>query len=67
MKIAARSDEPNLGTERLGIDQLRELDVVKVELTADADHVTIELFFDECSKGADAQLTGEHHIERVGR
>ena len=65
MKVASVLDEAYFGEQAVRIDQLRKLDVVKVELSADAHHVAVEAFLDESAKRADAKLAPKHHVERM--
>src|SRR2546423_8368228 len=64
LEVAIGFDVADDGDQRCGIDELFELDVVKLELAGDGNHHAVEPFLDERAIRADAELAAEHHVER---
>src|SRR4029077_4019986 len=64
LEVAVRFDVADDGDERCRIDELFELDVVKLKLAGDGDHHPIKTLLDKGAVGADPELAAEHHVER---
>ena len=62
MEIAARVDISDFSDECDGVDEFVEWYEAVFELADRRDHVSIELFFDECDIGADAEAAAEHDV-----
>ena len=66
MEITAGIDESHFGHVCCGVNKLTKRDVFEVELAADANHVSVEIFFDEGAVSANAELATEDDVEGVG-
>jgi hypothetical protein len=53
------------GHQRLWVHQLFERNVFQIQLSRARNHHTVEPLFDERPIGPHAELTAEHHVERV--
>ena len=63
MEVTSWLNVPDIRLQRFGVNKLTEFNVMKVELAAYADHVSVEFFFYQSTISADTQLTAQHHIK----